>query len=55
MLPADLFNPETKFYFLSRQPSCLEVEVINKDKHNQPWNRKESSLIKTSRKEPSNK
>lgn len=55
MLPADLFNQETKFYFLARQPSCLEAEVINKDKDNQPWNRKESSLLTTSSKKSSNK
>lgn len=54
-LPADLFNQETKSYFMARQSTCLEAEVINKDKDNQPGNRKEASLITTSSMKPSNK
>lgn len=54
-LPADLFNQEIKFYFMARQSSCLEAEVINKDKDNQPGNRKAASLITTSSMKPPNK
>lgn len=34
-LSADLFNQEKK-KILAIQPSCLEAEVINKNKDNQP-------------------
>lgn len=54
-LPADLFNQEIKSYSVARQSSCLEAEVINKDKDNQPGNRKAASLITTFSMKPSNK
>lgn len=54
-LPADLLNQEIKSYSVARQSSCLEAEVINKDKDNQPGSRKAASLITTSSMKPFNK